>query len=38
MFENSLLESLKKELNKESILEDLILEYKTKCIKDLEKN
>lgn len=38
MFENSLLKCLKSELNKEGNLEDLISEYKTKCIKDLEEN
>lgn len=37
MFENSLLECLKRELNREENLEDLILEYKLKCIKDLEE-
>lgn len=36
MFENSLLECLKRELNREGNLEDLISEYKLKCIKDLE--
>ncbi|MDY0050926.1 MAG: hypothetical protein RBR65_00170 [Aliarcobacter sp.] len=38
MFENSLLECLKKSLNKEGNLEELIFEYKSKCIKELEEN
>lgn len=38
IFENSLLDCLKKSLNKEGNLEDLISEYKLKCIKELEEN
>lgn len=37
MFEYNLLKCLKSELNKEGNLEDLISEYKLKCIKELEE-
>lgn len=37
-FEHRMLDYFEKELNRKGNLEDLILEYKTKCIKDLEEN
>lgn len=38
MFEESLLKCLKKSLNKEGNLEELIFEYKSKCINELKEN